>query len=250
MAKSRLPETPSYIYVIGATDRPLKVGHSLYPDARLDAFRKMTPDRLDLLHLREVRWAERLFAERYAHALLWPRRVQGEWFDVSDAEAILAVDLAVEGTQAGRLPPGLTGRQAAGFGGSRKNRRAGFLDVLGPNPTSDQVRSVLAYRDLFDSAEDDARKIRKGLPTDREALERLAALHAAIEGLSCKAIVTLFVECVGRDECLNDLPGSGRQGAMMRKGLREMLPHILRLTTAAPARYTETYPVASCARAA
>lgn len=249
MATTDITEQAAHIYVIGAPNRPVKVGHSQHPDRRLKGLQVSNVDRLSILHSVECRDAEKLFAERYAHALLWPRRISGEWFDVTPEQAITAVDLAVSGTKAGRLPPGTTNRIGAGNPATRTILRGGFVDVIGARATPDQIAGALRYRDMFDAAESETLNRRPHL-VDHGHVEALGVLHGKLEAAFCKAAVTLLVRTIGFDECVSDLPGSRRQVFFMRRLIKDILPHILRLTADAAQDRGNPYPSAIRAQAA
>ena len=249
MASPDITEPSVYIYVMGAECRPVKVGYSLYPEARLEALRKHSPDDLKLIYSAECRHAERLFAERYAHAILWPRRVRGERFDVTPEQAITAVECAVAGTKAGKLPPGMTETETHTPLTGRRLRRPGLFDALGRSASREEISGLLAYRDAYDRAQAGATFARNSR-SGRDDIERLALIHEGIERDFCKAVVTLFVRVVGGDERIRDLPGSGRQGKFMQDTIKRVAPHILCLTADASQDRGISYPSAGVAQAA
>ena len=81
------------IYVIKSDGGPVKIGISSDPDVRRQALESHGPNRLTLVHTRDVDVPGAV--ERAAHRLLSDHRRKGEWFDVSVADAIAAIDAAL-----------------------------------------------------------------------------------------------------------------------------------------------------------
>lgn len=105
------PET-AYLYVMGGSAAPLKVGFSFSPERRVQAVRSDARRRVYLLGKWAVPTSMVLRAERHAHRLLQDDRAYGEWFNVSRERAEAAVLAAVEwattpehkaGSNAGRV---------------------------------------------------------------------------------------------------------------------------------------------------
>lgn len=233
MAKSHIEQQVAFIYAFQAeSGGPVKVGQSVDPEKRAVGLGRGTASKVVVLGARQCHFHDRLFAERYAHALLWPRRVRGEWFDVEPEQALAAIRIAVAQVEAGRLPPGQTERQANGYG-PRRIRRAGFLDVLSQRYTADEVKAVLAYRDMFDRAANEVRS-KTVFREETGAVDMLSGVHRAVADNFGKSAVTLLVEVIGKDHAILDLPGSHRQGDFMRSRIKDCLPIILALTDDLP----------------
>lgn len=84
-----------YLYVVGPSVGPVKIGRSMCPPKRLKQLEGKTGMKLHLTGQWPIGQAIALGAERYAHHLLRDKHVAGEWFDVSAAEASAAVAIAV-----------------------------------------------------------------------------------------------------------------------------------------------------------
>lgn len=249
MARDDIPQEAAFIYAMQAEcGGPIKVGHSSDPERRAAHLSRGLPSPIRVFAQKRCHPKDRLFVERYAHAIMWPRRVRGEWFDVTQEQAALALEIAVRQTEAGKLPPGLTERAANGFG-PRRVRRAGFLDVLSRNYTADEARAALAYRDLFDDAEYEARA-RTMCRNDIGKIDLLGEVHAAVAEAEGRAALTLLIEVIGKDCAVLDLPGSHRQAGYMKRVIKRCLPHILRLTATRATSYTNDYGAESSAQAA
>lgn len=76
-----------FVYVISGKYQ--KIGHSRSPGNRLDHFKTASPYKLTLAFTLECWNAER--AERMAHGILAAKRLNGEWFDIPQEEAIRIV---------------------------------------------------------------------------------------------------------------------------------------------------------------
>lgn len=81
------------VYLVGQTEGPKKIGVS--------AIRHYTPFQVWLLNTWGMPQDTAYAVEQVSHAMLWPFRTRGEWFDVDIAEAWRSVDLA-EDLVAGR----------------------------------------------------------------------------------------------------------------------------------------------------
>lgn len=79
-------ESPGHVYAIGADTGAVKLGFSIHPEKRVKEIQHMSPIALRLLAtlwVPDMREAERLLHEKYAHRRMW-----GEWFDITHSEAI------------------------------------------------------------------------------------------------------------------------------------------------------------------
>lgn len=91
------------IYVIGwQSDGPVKVGKAQHPVARLGGLQCGCPYKLRLIHHSQTYKANLRTIEAKIHAKLADKRLCGEWFDVSAADAAKAIravewELDVEG---------------------------------------------------------------------------------------------------------------------------------------------------------
>jgi hypothetical protein len=83
-----------YIVVDGAGRR--KIGFSGNVENRLRDLQVGHPSKLELERFFVCGSTEGNLVERTAHKLLASKRLQGEWFDVSFAEACAAIELAIE----------------------------------------------------------------------------------------------------------------------------------------------------------
>lgn len=90
-----------FIYVIGKADgaRPVKIGISQIPRARLKTLQTGCPFKLRLLHLRKCRNRDHaLEHEKSFHHIYRAKRLQGEWFnvDLNLASSLIDINLAHE----------------------------------------------------------------------------------------------------------------------------------------------------------
>ncbi len=83
------------VYVMGAAKPgPRKIGISQNAHGRLGQL-QVGPDKLDLIAHYKRDTDDALMIERVAHRLLAKKWIRGEWFEVTDAEAIAAVKEAI-----------------------------------------------------------------------------------------------------------------------------------------------------------
>ncbi|MCS3692049.1 hypothetical protein ABIF07_001035 [Bradyrhizobium elkanii] len=87
------PDT-AYLYVIGTSDGPVKIGHSLAPQRRLDDFRREGRE-VVLTGTWPLGRSIALAVERYVHWQLRERHIRGEWFNVPRPEVLSAIRLAL-----------------------------------------------------------------------------------------------------------------------------------------------------------
>lgn len=209
------------LYVIRSASGPVKVGHSEKPHLRVSHLQAATLEHLTLEYVHPVFYPTRMFAEKYAHELLWQRRIRGEWFDVEVDQAVAAIRLAVKGTDAGRLPPGPCGNGKHGS----KNSHA-LTDTLRA-VTGSQFFAMKRYRAaLHMAANDNGRWV-----GDRPALARglLNEVHAQVRAEMGEIGVTLLGRVVGMGQAVRTLPGSGRQHAKMTDFVCRALDIVWRL---------------------
>lgn len=94
MAKVAKLPAPAYVYVIGATDGPQKIGVASDVEARRVMLQTGNPAGLVVVHHWALPRPAAFAIEGRAHWHLRDRHVRGEWFDVTPDEAILAVEAA------------------------------------------------------------------------------------------------------------------------------------------------------------
>lgn len=84
------------IYVIGASENgPVKIGQANNPQARCLDLQTGHPQALRVLLERQCNDATAV--ERFAHRMLAIKRLNGEWFDASLAEAAACIKYALTG---------------------------------------------------------------------------------------------------------------------------------------------------------
>lgn len=81
----------AFVYAIGSTNGPTKIGYSLMPKKRLEVFRKKAKRDLEIFGTWPVGAAIALHVERYAHWLLRDKHITGEWFSCNRDEALDAI---------------------------------------------------------------------------------------------------------------------------------------------------------------
>jgi hypothetical protein len=97
----------SWLYVISNAanpDGPVKIGLSNAPERRLSQFQCSSPVLLKIWHAAEVPATCVLRLEQAVHRQCSHRRVLNEWFDLTVADAILEVTMAII-THANDEPP-------------------------------------------------------------------------------------------------------------------------------------------------
>lgn len=83
-----------WVYVIGSDDGPMKIGIATDPQSRLVEIQVGHPFKLKVLHSWRHEAAAKV--ELAAHKLLRGKRLQGEWFSVTQEEASAAVERAIK----------------------------------------------------------------------------------------------------------------------------------------------------------
>ncbi len=84
----------SYIYVIGPSTKPYKIGITNNPKRRLKNLQTGHPNTLFIHHLEEIPDSQVKFIEKTIHILLNNVRTKGEWFNIELKEAIAEVKYA------------------------------------------------------------------------------------------------------------------------------------------------------------
>lgn len=217
----RESEKAAYIYVITSDGGPVKVGYTVNTGERLSQLRASSPVPLELLHAEAVPYRDRQFVEKYAHALLWSRRVSGEWFDVTGEQALSAVKLAVVGTAEGRLPPSRTMREKRPTVSPKRKQRetpwGGGRDIAA-NKYADMCAPTAVSAGRYDPGADVARR------------EALRAVNSRVREVCGPIAVTLLSLVVAQGCAVTSLPGSGRQAALFRQRIEEALDCVGGLT--------------------
>jgi len=85
----------SYIYVIGDTTSPYKIGFTKDPDNRLRTLQTGNPKKLQIHYKEMIGENEVKYIEKQIHKELKRKQVSGEWFNVSLDDAISEVKYAV-----------------------------------------------------------------------------------------------------------------------------------------------------------
>lgn len=88
-------ENLAYVYVIGSSGGPCKVGYSVDTERRLRDLQRPRTQRITVFGKWPIGHAAALSVERYAHWLLREKQISGEWFDVTAEEAADAVSAAI-----------------------------------------------------------------------------------------------------------------------------------------------------------
>lgn len=96
----------AYLYVLGGEGGPCKVGWAQNVKRRAQYVRAPAGT-VDVAHMAPIPYKMALYAERYAHWLLKDHHFRNEWFNVTSAIAIDAVNKAValDFKKTGRIPP-------------------------------------------------------------------------------------------------------------------------------------------------
>jgi hypothetical protein len=102
-----------FIYAASGKDGLHKIGRAINPVRRLGALQTGAIGRLSLVHSLGVPGDQGAAVESFAHWILRARHVQGEWFRISDKEAISAISEAFEAVGRGEKPGyrGVVGRK-------------------------------------------------------------------------------------------------------------------------------------------
>src|SRR6185295_12478697 len=95
------PDSPAYLYVMGDSDGPQKIGVTCNLQSRRQVVQVSSLNRLQEPFALQMPRKTAFAAERYAHWLLRARRVRGEWYRVTPKEAIAAVRRAHRAALAG-----------------------------------------------------------------------------------------------------------------------------------------------------
>lgn len=83
----------TFLYVIGRSEGPIKIGISSTPEKRLSSVQNGCPFKIEVLYRRkfytrdDARYIEQHFHRTHAHV-----RLKGEWFDVSANSIIQTIE--------------------------------------------------------------------------------------------------------------------------------------------------------------
>lgn len=153
-AKARL--RTGYLYVLGvpSPDGPYKIGYSLTPQGRAQAYYRQGHKGVHVVTQRPLPWPLAMQAERYAHWLLRDRHLDHEWFNVSREDAIEAIEKAtttemVEWYRHGHLIPATQQPKSKILNGEwistkfPKGTRQRLQDALGDACQADFMREIV-----------------------------------------------------------------------------------------------------------
>lgn len=87
--------TTSFIYVIGGTNPPYKVGISRDPNRRLKSLQTGHPYPLQVHFTKETEICKTKLLEQVIHRHLKMYKTSGEWFDMNLPDLVLQVEYAV-----------------------------------------------------------------------------------------------------------------------------------------------------------
>ena len=81
-----------FVYVIGAQNNPVKIGHANRVETRLTSLQMGNPDELRILGKVVVPWDLAAHIEKQTHVVLQHHHRRGEWFDVSAEKALQTIE--------------------------------------------------------------------------------------------------------------------------------------------------------------
>lgn len=84
----------SFVYVIGSQDNPVKIGYADRVESRLVQMQVGNPEELRILGRVVVPWNQAGEIEKLTHEALRPHHRRGEWFNVTAAAALEAIEAA------------------------------------------------------------------------------------------------------------------------------------------------------------
>lgn len=131
------------VYAIQSETGPIKIGVSANPGARLGQLTKMQPHGACIIHIAKVPRDKAYPIEAAAHALLKEKRLQGEWFDVTQEQAIAAIEYAINAIERGETAKQMLLRRM-------QDNRATCVpgDVIGRLLWSVENKQVITWRHL------------------------------------------------------------------------------------------------------
>jgi len=84
-----------WIYIIGDTESPYKIGFTKDPEKRLSTLQTGNPKKLTIHYKEQINENEVKFIEKQIHKELKRKKISGEWFDISLDDAIAEIKYAV-----------------------------------------------------------------------------------------------------------------------------------------------------------
>ena len=84
----------SYLYVIGSTEKPYKIGITNNPDRRLKNIQTGHPKKLKIHYKEEIPDSQVRLLEQNIHRVIKRYQSHGEWFDIDLEQAIAEVKYA------------------------------------------------------------------------------------------------------------------------------------------------------------
>jgi predicted GIY-YIG superfamily endonuclease len=84
----------AYVYVIGGTEKPYKIGITNNPERRLKNLQTGHPFELKIHYKEEIPESQVRLIEQTIHKTIKYKQTHGEWFDISLEEAISEVKFA------------------------------------------------------------------------------------------------------------------------------------------------------------
>jgi hypothetical protein len=84
----------NYIYVIGGTSKPYKIGITNNPTRRLKNLQTGHPSKLKIYHLEPIPDDQIRLIEQNIHKTIKYKKTHGEWFDIILEDAIAEVKFA------------------------------------------------------------------------------------------------------------------------------------------------------------
>lgn len=84
----------AYVYVIGGTEKPYKIGITNNPERRLKNLQTGHPFELKIHHIEQIPESQVRLIEQTIHKTIKHKQTHGEWFDISLEDAISEVKFA------------------------------------------------------------------------------------------------------------------------------------------------------------
>ncbi len=135
-----------YVYVIGAINRPVKIGVTGNITVRLVHLRHGSPERLNVWHIEDAGNIARA-VERTSHYLLRDHRLSGEWFDIPPLDAVATIKNVRRAIESGDISS-----KRYYYRDPRNHRGPDPLVALGISGrlTPEQLKIARAYRRAAD----------------------------------------------------------------------------------------------------
>lgn len=81
----------AYVYVIGSTEKPYKIGITNNPARRLKNLQTGHPSKLKIYHIEHIPDDQVRLIEQTIHQTIKYKKTHGEWFDIELEDAIAEV---------------------------------------------------------------------------------------------------------------------------------------------------------------